>query len=195
MHDRPRRNSPKRQLEDWRSGRSLGFGLLAMLAASATSAHAGGLYIQEFATASMGTANAGAQAWADDASAAWSNPAGMTRLEQSEIAVGVGFAHSKVEFDADDGTPAGGGDGGDAGSTAPLGQINGVYKFNDRWSAGISAGGITGAALDYRGGWAGRYQAEDVSLTVIGVNPSLAFKVTDWLSIGGGPVFNYGTLD
>jgi long-chain fatty acid transport protein len=119
----------------------------------------------------------------------------MARLERSEIAVGVGVARSKLQFDADADTPAGGNDGGDAGSTAPLGQINGVYNINDRWSAGISVGGITGAAIDYRGGWAGRYQAEDVSLTVIGVNPSLAFKVKDWLSIGGGPVFSYGTLD
>jgi len=112
------------------------------------SAVAGGLYIQEFATPSMGTADAGSQAWADNASTAWHNPAGMTKLKRSELSVGAGFGKSKVQFDADAGTPTGGNDGGDAGSTAPLASLSGVYKINEDWAAGICAGGITGAALD-----------------------------------------------
>jgi long-chain fatty acid transport protein len=44
-------------------------------------ARAGGLYLNEFATPSMGTAGAGAQAWADNASTAFFNPAGMTQLD------------------------------------------------------------------------------------------------------------------
>jgi len=162
---------------------------------SAHTAFAGGLYIQEFATPSMGTADAGSQAWADNASTAWHNPAGMTKLERSEVSAGVGFAKSKVQFDADAGTPAGGNDGGDAGSTAPLASLSGVYKINEDWAAGLYAGGITGAALDYNDGWAGRFQAEDVSLTLVGISPTIAYRVTDWLSIGGGPVLVYGTLD
>ena len=50
-----------------------------MLTFLAAPAWAGGLYIQEFATPSLGSANAGAQAWADNASTAFFNPAGMTR--------------------------------------------------------------------------------------------------------------------
>ncbi len=87
---------------------------------STHSAFAGGLYIQEFATPSMGTADAGSQAWADNASTAWHNPAGMTKLERSEVSAGLGFGKSKVQFDADADTPTGGNDGGDSGSAAPL---------------------------------------------------------------------------
>ena len=49
--------------------------------------------------------------------------------------------------------------------------------------------------MDYRGGWAGRFQAEDVKLTLAGITPSIAYEVTDWLSIGGGPLLLYGTMD
>lgn len=159
------------------------------------SAFAGGLYIQEFATPSMGTADAGSQAWADNASTAWHNPGGMTRLESSQVGVGMGVVRGKVQFDADDNTPTGGNDGGDAGSTAPLASLGGVHRINDDWAVGLYAGGITGAQLDYRGGWAGRFQAEDVELTLAGVTPTIAYEVTDWLSIGGGPLVLYGTLD
>jgi long-subunit fatty acid transport protein len=46
----------------------------------AGAASAGDLYTNEFATPSMGVASAGAQAAAEDASTAFHNPAGMTRL-------------------------------------------------------------------------------------------------------------------
>lgn len=60
------------------------------------SAFAGGLYIQEFATPSMGTADAGSQAWADNSSTAWHNPAGMTRLERSEVGAGIGIMRNST---------------------------------------------------------------------------------------------------
>ena len=159
------------------------------------SAFAGGLYIQEFATPSMGTADAGSQAWADNASTAWHNPAGMTRLESSQVGAGMGFVRGKIQFDADDNTPTGGNDGGDAASTAPLASLGGVHRINDDWAVGLYAGGITGAQLDYRGGWAGRFQAEDVELALAGITPTIAYEVTDWLSIGGGPLLLYATMD
>ena len=43
---------------------------LAVIVCMAQPAFGGGLYIQEFATPSMGTADAGSQAWADNASTA-----------------------------------------------------------------------------------------------------------------------------
>ena len=35
----------------------------------------------------------------------------------------------------------------------------------------------------------------EVSLLTISIAPALAVRVTDWLSIGGGPVVTYGVLD
>ena len=51
-------------------------------------AWAGGLYMNEFGTTSMGGAGAGAQAVANDASAIFWNPAGISNLESGDIFLG-----------------------------------------------------------------------------------------------------------
>ncbi len=142
----------------------------------------------------MGTADAGSQAWADNASTALHNPAGMTRLKSSSVLIGAGFGATQVEFDADRSVVRGD-NGGDAGAVAPLGTIAGVWKIDDRWAAGLNAGGITGAALDYDRNWVGRFQVDDVSLLVLGATPSIAYKVTDWLSLGAGATLWYANLN
>ncbi len=78
-------------------------------------ARAGALYLNEFATPSMGVAGAGQEAVASDASTnfAFHNPAGMTRLDGHEIQLGAGLMRGDTEFDRDSDTPFNGGDGGD----------------------------------------------------------------------------------
>ena len=57
----------------------LGFGVLA------PSAWGAGLWLYEQGTPDLGTAGAGRAALAADASTAIANPAGMTRLERSQM--------------------------------------------------------------------------------------------------------------
>jgi long-chain fatty acid transport protein len=64
-----------------------------------TKVRAGGLYGSEFATPSMGTAGAGVAARADDASTAFHNPAGMTRLQDHQAMLGLGFLSANIRFD------------------------------------------------------------------------------------------------
>lgn len=75
---------------------------------------AGGLFLNEFGTPSMGTAGAGAQAWGDDASTSLHNPAGLTRIEGKQFMATGGIVSSRVKFDAT-ASPVSGGSGGDAG--------------------------------------------------------------------------------
>ena len=86
----------------------------ALLFLVSTPCWAGGLYITEFGTPSMGVANAGAGAVANDSSIAWHNPAGMTRLSGTHAQATAGLIFGKVKFDADSDTPVPGGDGGNA---------------------------------------------------------------------------------
>ena len=83
-------------------------------------AWAGGLYINEFGTPSMGVAGAGANAVASDASTSFHNPAGMTRINGNELMGTAGLLYATVKFDPDADTPIPGGDGGDAGGPAPI---------------------------------------------------------------------------
>ena len=77
-----------------------GVAVVIFAALGAAPLSAGGLYIQEFATPSMGSANAGAEAWADNAGTAWHNPAGTTRLKQSEVALAPLVTDPGTELDA-----------------------------------------------------------------------------------------------
>jgi long-chain fatty acid transport protein len=161
----------------------------------ATPAWSGGLYIQEFATPSLGTANAGAQAWADNASTAFFNPAGMTRIDGKELMVGGGLINVDAKFDQASDTPVPGGNGGQAGSLAPLINAFYVHSFSDDLKFGFDMLSTSAAVLDYDNNWAGRYQCQKVSIFTITLHPSLAYRVNDWFSIGGGVGFIYGDLE
>ena len=54
---------------------------------------------------------------------------------------------------------------------------------------------LTGSALDYDDDWVGRFEAQDVTLIVIGAIPSVAFKVTDKLSLGFAVPVMYSNLE
>jgi long-subunit fatty acid transport protein len=60
----------------------------AATALVASTAQAGGLLLYEFGTAEPGLAAAGYAARAQDASTAFTNPAGMTRLDGTQVLVG-----------------------------------------------------------------------------------------------------------
>jgi long-chain fatty acid transport protein len=156
---------------------------------------AGGLYLNEFGTPSMGVAGAGAQAVADDASTSFHNPAGMTRIKGKELMGTAGFLDATVKFDEDADTPFPGGDGGNAGGFAPI--IGGFYthSLSDKWKLGANLITISGAALDYDDDWSGRYQNTEVTLRTVTFSPTIAYRVNSWLSLGGGPQIMYADLE
>ena len=156
---------------------------------------AGGLYLNEFGTPSMGVAGAGANAVASDASTSFHNPAGMTRIKGNELMGTAGLLNATVEFDPDANTPISGGDGGNAGGLAPI--IGGFYvhSLSDKWKVGANLITISAAVLDYGDDWTGRYLSTEVSMLSMTFYPSVAYQVNDWLSLGGGPQIMYANLD
>ena len=156
---------------------------------------AGGLYINEFGTPSMGVAGAGANAVASDASTSFHNPAGMTRIDGNELMGTAGLLYATVKFDPDADTPIPGGNGGEAGGPAPI--IGGFYvhSLSDKWKLGVNLITITGAVLDYDDDWAGRYLNTDLTLLTMTFFPSIAYRVNNWLSLGGGPQIMYADLE
>jgi long-chain fatty acid transport protein len=165
------------------------------LAALAGQAWAGGLYISEFATPSMGVASAGQNAVANDASTALHNPAGMTRLKGRQLMLGVGGVLTRVKFDRDADSPVPGGNGGDAGGAAPLLGTYYVHSLTDRLKLGGALYSISAAVLDYDDDWTGRFFVRDVSIFTLTFAPSVAYRITDWLSVGGGPIVLVGSLE
>jgi long-chain fatty acid transport protein len=81
---------------------------------------------------------------------------------------------------------AGGSDGGNAGNIAAIPSFFMVKKLSDRVRMGFSLVAPQGGAMNYGDNFVGRYGATKVSLAAIGGSPSIAYKVNDRLSLGGG---------
>ena len=170
---------------------------VAAALASAGNAMAGGLWLNEYGDFSGGRASAGGTAGVNDASTIMHNPASSTRLKGNQLFAAAGAYLPQVKFDPEYTTPElGSGNGGDAGEVAPAGGSAYVHDFDsDRWSAGVYALGLAGAGLDYDDDWVGRNQATKVDLLVAAVVPTLAYRVTDRLSLGVGVQYWYSNLN
>jgi len=160
-----------------------------------TSSRSGGLYLNEFGTTSMGTAGAGAGALAMDASTAFHNAAGMTRLKQNQLTASAGLLYADLQFDPSATTPIPGNDGGSAGGPGPILGTFYTHGLSDKWKLGLSVVSISAALMDFDDGWTGRYYLDEVTLFTLSVIPSVAYKVNDWLSLGASGNIMYGKLD
>jgi long-chain fatty acid transport protein len=54
---------------------------------------------------------------------------------------------------------------------------------------------LYGGSADYDQNWTGRTEVTDVSLFSLLIQPSFAYAVTDWLSLGAGPTVLYTVYD
>jgi len=159
-------------------------------------ANAGGLWLNEFGAPAMGRAGAGAEAGTGDASAALYNPASMKQIKTEQLMITGGFLSTASRFSVESsGTLNGTGDGGDAGGILPTGSLFYVKPINEKWQFGFSLAGLAGAGLDYDKGWTGRYQATSVAIVAMVAMPSIAYSVTDKLSLGFGLPIMYTELE
>jgi long-chain fatty acid transport protein len=172
---------------------------IAMLAFTGTAlvaaggAHASGFALVEQGIKQVGSAISGGAASAEDASTIFFNPAGMTRLDGSQIATGVHYVIPSADFSgrattnaALGGAAIGGGDGGDAGAGTPIPTFFYAHKLNDQVMLGLGISAPFGLATEYDDDWIGRYHATTSELETININPSIAYKVDDHLSLGAG---------
>ncbi len=152
---------------------------------TAPSVWAAGLWFYEIGTPNMGTASAGRGAIAQDASIASVNPAGMTKLNRSQLlvtALGI-FVDSKFKVDS---ATFGGGNGRNNQDFTPGGSFHYVYSATSSLKFGVTAASYFGAGSDYDDDWAGRYYILEGKLTTFVFNPGIGYRVNKWLSLGGG---------
>ena len=174
-------------------------GAAAVLAGSlvlvASPAGAGGFWLYEMGTPDLGTAAAGRAALAQDAATVFGNPAGMTKLDRTQVLIGTQLVYGDVRFDTGSGTTVAGGNGGNASGLVPGGSLAFVQSVTPNFKLGFWSGSYFGGALQYESGWSGRYYSTESDLITLGAGINGAYKINDWLSIGGGPFFLYGKLE
>jgi long-chain fatty acid transport protein len=158
-------------------------------------AFASGFGLREGAADWLGTAFAGDEAKAYDASTAWSNPAGMALLNQDEFDGNLSIISPSLKFTGTASNPIGGNvtgvSGGNGIAPAATGATFGVLTLGPDWRVGFGLTAPFGERVAYPTGWVGRYQSLVSSITDIAFSLAVSYKVNDQLSVGGGPVFDY----
>lgn len=168
---------------------------LALLIATVftTPVRAGGILPYEIGTPEVGTAAAGWAARAQDAGTAFTNPAGMTRLDRSQWLLGIQPVYGNIRFDTDQ-SGFGGNNGGNAVEWIPSGGVFGLYSLTPDIKLGISSVAYFGGPLEYDQDWAGRYYTQTAIVEVLALGLPVAVRVNDWLSVGAGLNILYGKL-
>ena len=163
----------------------------AALCGCAGVALAGGFAIGSQSGSGTGNAFAGGAAAAEDASVVWSNPAGMGFLPAGKQITGALHAVKpsfKFRNEGSTGVYAapGTGDGGDGGDWAFIPNAYFAMDFSPTVRFGIGVNVPFGLKTEYDNGWRGQLTALKTEVKTINVNPSLAFRVNDAVSLGVG---------
>ncbi|MFZ0678915.1 OmpP1/FadL family transporter [Candidatus Binatus sp.] len=165
-----------------------------ILLALVTSARAAGLLLYETGAPDLGTASAGRAAMAGDASTAAANPAGMTQLDRSQLLTASGALLPFTNFDVAPQTTTSGGGGGNAGVFSPIGGFFYVYRLSEKLRLGVAVDSNFAFTGNYGKTWVGRYYVTYESILSGTINPSVAYEVNDWLSVGAGVSFSVARL-
>ncbi|MFA5960540.1 MAG: outer membrane protein transport protein [Tatlockia sp.] len=174
-------------------GKSYFFSLIFLLSTINT-AFASGFQLLEMATPSTATAGVGQAAYANDASTAFLNPAGMSLLGTSQMLVGTQLFFPDIRFAQSVANTIPGGNGEKNNLLLPGGGIYFVSNLSERLSAGISLASPYGGMVDYGDAYAGRYLAQKAELIFLDLTPVVSYKINALLSVGGGFSVQYTTL-
>ena len=154
-------------------------------------ASAAGFALWEQSVSDMGTAYAGIAATANSVDTLYFNPAGMTRLPGTHAAAGLHLVKPRTEFKNAGTTfattaPIPGGDGGDAGGLAGVPHTYFSHQLNNQVWLGLAINAPFGLTTEYKSDWVGRYHAIRSAVETVNINPSIAYKVNDQVSVAAG---------
>ncbi len=180
----------------------LALGLMLALAALPAPVAASGFQLIEQNASGLGNAFAGQAAGVDNASAIYFNPAALTKVKGFNIVASLEPINLSTTF-ADNGTTrpslgaftipvAAGNAGGDAGKWLFVPNLYLSKQINDRIWAGLAVNVPFGLETNWDPAWVGRFHATKSRVQAINVNPTIAVKLIEGLSIGAG--FDYQRL-
>jgi long-chain fatty acid transport protein len=158
---------------------------------------ASGFALREQGAVGLGNAFAGATAAGEDISYMFYNPASLARHSGNQTVGVVSYVMPNMSFENAQartalGTPIAGGNGGD--DATPDVVVPAAYAMWDvapDWKIGLGLNVPFGLETEYNDGWAGRYHAIRSRLRTISVAPTVAWRVTDVISIGASLQIEY----
>jgi len=171
--------------------RAIAAAIGAMTVTAAGSAGAAGFAIGTQNASGLGLANSGQAAAAEDASTIWYNPAGLTNLPGRQVVGALNVINTSVKFQNNGSTtPTGAistaGNGGDAGGWAPPLSAYLSWQINPQLWLGLGFGSPFGLATEWDDGWVGQYHGIKSEVVTFNINPTIAWKVNETVSLGFG---------
>lgn len=169
----------------------------ALSALGGSEALAAGFAVRENSAESVATVFAGNASRADDVSTVFTNPAGMGELQGTELEVGGALVLPSIHFSGDLTAGAATLPGNNSRQDGQIALIPHVYivtDLDDRTKLGLAITTPFGNSVDYGDQWSGRYVNIKTAALSEDFNPNLSYRVTDWLSVGGGVSLQYFRL-
>lgn len=159
------------------------------LGALANGASAAGFQLLEQNASGLGNAYAGSAAVAENASTIFYNPAGMTQLQNREFSGGLTAVNTRFKFSnqgSSVGLLAGAGEGGDGGGWGFIPNAYLSWGLNKDLYLGVGFGAPFGLKTEYDNPWLGAAQSVKFDIKTYNINPSIAYRVNDLVSVGAG---------
>lgn len=169
----------------------------SLILLTATSALlAGGFQTWTQSGESVGNYAAGAAAEANDATTAFYNPAGLTRIKHQDAAFSTIGKISNVEFHgrvnpspaitgfANQGNIQGG-------TSRVIPTILYAAPVSDKWGFGFSVASPFESNINYGQNTLARYILTKSNMYTLDISPSIAYQLFHWLSLGAGLDANY----
>jgi long-chain fatty acid transport protein len=169
----------------------------ALSVAGSGEAVAAGFAVRENSAESVATVFAGNASRADDVATVFNNPAGMSDLQGTQLEVGSALVLPSIHFNGS--LTAGtatlpGNNRRQDGLITLIPHFYGVLDLNERTKLGLAITTPFGNAVDYGDQWSGRYVNIKTSALSMDFNPNISYRLTDWLSVGGGVSLQYFRL-
>lgn len=159
--------------------------------AFATQANAAGFQLSEQSSIQMGRAMAGAGVVGDDLSAVHYNPAGMTLLSGTRMQATGTWVAVNLDYESHDGSVTE--NGRLKGQTIPAGFL--THQINDSLWAGLGLTVPYGMGTEFDENWDGKDRGTESMILTFDINPNLAWKVNEKLSVGGGISLQYAKAE
>ncbi|MDT0293489.1 OmpP1/FadL family transporter [Mesonia ostreae] len=160
-----------------------------LLAASVT--YAGGYRVSAQGQRALAMGHTGV-AVVNSAELAFFNPAGLVYLENDlNISAGVTGVMSNVKWQNNN-------TGQFSETDNPIGTpfyFYASYRVTDFLSVGLSAYSPYGSVVEYPTDWAGSHLVNKIDLQAIYIQPLISIKISEYFSIGGGPIYATGGVN
>ena len=157
----------------------------------ALATYAGGYRVSTQGQRALAMGHAGV-AVVNSAELAFFNPAGLVFLENKlNISAGMTGVVSNVKYqneltgafaktDSSIGTPF---------------YLYASYSISEKLALGLSIYTPYGSSVEWPTDWSGSHLVNDIDLQAIYIQPLISYKITDNLSVGGGPIFVTGSVN